>query len=32
MVIISCAILGVFGLLMGYIVVLLLTIGGDRTL
>jgi hypothetical protein len=32
MVIIGCAILGVFGLLMGYIVVLLLTTGGDRTL
>jgi len=32
MVVLACAILGVFGLLMGYIVVLLLTSGGDRTL
>jgi hypothetical protein len=31
MVVLACAILGVFGLLMGYIVVLLLTSGGDRT-
>lgn len=30
MVVVACAILGVFGLLMGYIVVLLMTAGGDR--
>ena len=32
MVIIGCVILGAFGLLMGYLVVLLLTTGGDRAL
>jgi len=32
MVVLACAILGVFGLLMGYIVVLLVTSGGDRAL
>jgi hypothetical protein len=32
MVVIACAILGVFGLLMGYVLVLLLSTGGDRAL
>jgi hypothetical protein len=32
MVVLACAILGAFGLLMGYIVVLLLSSGGDRAL
>jgi hypothetical protein len=32
MVVLGCVILGVFGLLMGYIVLLLLSTGGDRTL
>jgi len=31
MVVLGCVILGTFGLLMGYIVLLLLTTGGDRT-